>query len=159
MTFDDAFARLMGHEGGYSNNPADPGGETMWGVTARVARRQGYAGPMRDLPIDTAKQIARAEYWEPLRLDDLNASIRFDLFDACYNSGQTQAVRLLQRALGVKDDGILGPVTTAAAAQMDPGRLVARFNGWRLDFMNNLPTWPTFGRGWAQRIAENLKEA
>ena len=54
-SFDDAFDALIGNEGGYSNNPKDPGGETMWGITARVARAAGYTGPMRDLPRDTAK--------------------------------------------------------------------------------------------------------
>ena len=52
-SFDDAFKALIGSEGGYSFNPADPGGETMWGVTARVARASGYAGPMKDLPLET----------------------------------------------------------------------------------------------------------
>lgn len=159
MDFDAAFERLIGHEGGYSNNPADPGGETMYGITARVARRHGYTGPMRDLPLPLAKQIARAEYWDVVRADELPAGVRFDVFDTSYNSGQTQAVKLLQRALGVKADGQLGPLTLAAAAAMDPERLLARFNGWRLDFLNDLPTWPSFGRGWTQRVAENLKEA
>lgn len=159
MDFDAAFTRLLGHEGGYSNHPADPGGETMYGITARVARRHGYTGPMRDLPLPLAKQIAKLEYWDAMRADDLPEAVRFDVFDTCYNSGPDQTAKLLQRALRVKDDGRLGPVTLAAARAMDPERLAARFNGWRLDFLNDLPTWPSFGRGWTQRVADNLKEA
>jgi lysozyme family protein len=159
VNFDAAFERLLGHEGGYVNHPSDPGGETMYGVTARVARAHGYAGPMRDLPLSEAQRIARAAYWDAVKADELPAGVRFDVFDTAYNSGVTQAAKLLQRALGVKDDGQLGPVTLAAARAMDPERLVARFNGWRLDFLNDLPTWPSFGRGWTQRVAENLKEA
>lgn len=159
MNFDLAFDRLLGHEGGYSNHPTDPGGETMYGVTARVARAQGYTGAMRDLPLSEAKRIAKAAYWDAVRADELPAGVRFDVFDTAYNSGTGQAVKFLQRALGVKADGQLGPVTLAAAAAMDPERLQARFNGWRLDFLNDLPTWPAFGRGWTQRVADNLKEA
>mgnify|MGYP002715655281 FL=1 len=59
MNFDKAFDILMVHEGGYSNNPRDPGGETMWGITSQVARKHGYMGPMRDLPLTEAKRIAK----------------------------------------------------------------------------------------------------
>lgn len=159
MNFDTAFERLIGHEGGYSNNPADPGGETMFGVTARVARARGYAGNMRNLPLTEAERIAQAEYWDAIRADELPEAVRFDVFDTAYNSGVTQAIRFLQRALGLTVDGKLGAITITAAHAMEPGRLVARFNGHRLDFLNNLPAWPSFGRGWAQRIAENLMEA
>jgi lysozyme family protein len=159
MDFDTAFERLIGHEGGYSFHAADPGGETMWGVTRRVARANGYTGAMVDLPLSTAKDIARAEYWNSVRADELPASVRFDVFDAAYNSGPPQAIKFLQRALGVKDDGVLGPVTMASAQAMDGFRVMCRFNGARLDFLNDLPSWPSFGRGWAQRIAENLKGA
>ena len=159
MNFDQAFERLIGHEGGYSNHPSDPGGETMYGVTARVARKFGYSGEMRDLPLSLAKQIAKVEYWDAVRCDELPEVVRFDVFDTSYNSGRERARKLLQRALGVTVDGDIGPATMAAAARIEPWRLLARFNGWRLDFINDLPTWPSFGRGWTQRIAENLKEA
>ncbi|MCZ3110867.1 hypothetical protein NYZ20_18695, partial [Acinetobacter baumannii] len=71
MNFDQAFDALIGHEDGYSNNPADPGGETMWGVTLTVARASDYTGPMKDLPRDTAKAIYRAQYWDAVRADQL----------------------------------------------------------------------------------------
>lgn len=157
MDFNTAFDLLIGHEGGYSNHPNDPGRETMYGITARVARNNGYTGSMRDLPLSLAKDIARREYWTAVSADQMPASVRFDLFDTAYNSGTVQAIKLLQRALVVTDDGIVGPVTLNAARAMDPERLAARFNGWRLDFLNDLPTWPSFGRGWTQRVAENLK--
>lgn len=159
MTFDQAFERLIGHEGGYVNHPSDPGGETMYGITLRVARQNGYQGAMRDLPLSEAKRIAKVAYWDSCRADDLPPAVRFDVFDTAYNSGVDMSVKLLQRALGVKDDGDFGPKTLAAAQAMDPERLMARFNGWRLDFLNDLKTWPSFGRGWTQRVAENLKAA
>lgn len=156
MTFDEAFHALLGHEGGYSNHPSDPGGETMWGITARVARRHGYTGEMRDLPLELAKAIYRDDYWAPVRADELPPAIRFDVFDAAVNSGARTAVRWLQEAAGVRADGILGPVTLAAV-QADSAALLARFNGIRLSFMTDLATWPAFGRGWARRIASNLR--
>lgn len=158
MKFDEAFEKLIGHEGGYSNHPDDPGGETMHGVTAKVARANGYSGKMRDLPLALAKSIYRASYWDSVRADELPESVRFDVFDASVNSGPGQAVRFLQRATGVADDGRLGPQTMRAVKSIDPQLLDKRLNGYRLRFMCELKIWPSFGRGWASRIATNLIE-
>lgn len=158
MKFDEAFEKLIGHEGGYSNHPDDPGGETMFGVTAKVARANGYAGSMRDLPLVVAKSIYRASYWDTVRADDLPDAVRFDVFDCAVNSGPGQAIRFLQRATGVSDDGRMGPQTMRAVKAMDPQLLDKRLNGYRLRFMAQLNTWPSFGRGWAARIATNLIE-
>lgn len=156
MTFEEAFDLLLGHEGGYSNNPRDPGGETMWGVTIAVARENGYKGRMVDLPREKAKQIYRAKYWDAVHADKLPEAARFDLFDAAVNSGPDQAIRWLQRAARVADDGILGPITLAAVVQSGP-LIAARFNGERLMFMTHLSRWRDFGKGWARRIASNLQ--
>ncbi len=158
MKFDQSFDLLIGHEGGYSNNPVDPGGETMWGVTFRVARGWGYMGPMKDLPRDTAKEIYKAMYWDKVRASELPEAIRFDVFDAAVNSGVGQAIRFLQRATGTTDDGRLGPVTLRAVISMDPQLLDKRLNGYRLRYMTELKNWPPFARGWAARIATNLIE-
>lgn len=155
MNFDAAFDRLLGHEGGYSSHPDDPGGETMWGVTLKVARANGYTGPMRDLPRDTAKAIYRAQYWTPVRADELPDSVRFDVFDAAVNHGVSQSAKWLQRAVGAQPDGVIGAVTVGAARAAGP-MLAAHFNGQRLQFYTDLATWPTFGKGWARRVAANL---
>lgn len=153
-SFDDAFDALIGNEGGYSNNAADPGGETMWGVTARVARASGYAGAMRDLPRDTAKAIAKKLYWDPLRLDELDSRVAFQIFDANYNGGHP--VIWMQGAAGAKVDGLLGPATVAAVQAVDPLRFMLRWNALRLNYFTSLKTWSTFGKGWSKRIASNL---
>jgi len=158
MNFDQAFERLIGHEGGYSNHPDDPGAETMYGVTYNVARANGYTGAMIDLPLATAKVIYKKSYWDTVRADELPDAIRFDVFDASVNSGPGQAIRFLQRATGATDDGRLGPLTIRAVKAMDPQLLDKRLNGYRLRFMAELKTWPSFGRGWASRIATNLIE-
>lgn len=157
MNFDEAFDRLLGHEGEYSFHKDDPGGETMWGVTYRVARQYGFTGEMRYLPRDLAKQIYRDRYWNVVRADDMPAGLRFDLFDAAVNSGPKQAVKWLQQVLGVADDGIVGPMTLKAARESDAKGIAAAINGERLDLMTSLPTWGAFGKGWARRIASNLK--
>jgi lysozyme family protein len=153
-SFDDAFDALIGNEGGYSNNPKDPGAETMWGVTARVARAAGYTGPMRDLPRDTAKAIAKRLYWDPLQLDQFDTRVAFQIFDANYNGGHP--VIWMQGAAGAHVDGILGQQTIAAVQAIDPLRFMMRWNSLRLTYYTSLKTWLDFGRGWARRIASNL---
>lgn len=159
--FDVAFGDLLLNEGKFSDNPADPGGATMYGITERVARRHGYDGDMRDLPLPLAKDIARIEYWTPIRGDALPFELAFQVFDACYNSGSTQAVKWLQKALGVLPvDGIFAGYTAGAlAAAPDIDKVVLRFDAHRLKFMAGLSIWPEFGRGWANRIADNLLRA
>src|SRR5574337_1328 len=142
MNFDIAFSRTVGAEGGYVCNPADPGGETCWGVTVAVARANGYQGAMRDLPLETAHIIYQAQYWTPLRCNDLPPPLAFQVFDAAVNHGVKQASRWLQSAAVMHladQDGSVGPK--------------------RLAFYAGLPTWPAFGRDWARRVADNLNFA
>jgi lysozyme family protein len=157
VNFDRAFDILLGHEGGFVADSRDPGGATRWGVTQRVALQEGYTGDMRVFPVEMAKTIARKRYWDAVKADDLPEALRFSVFDAAYNSGPPQAIRWLQRALDVVDDGLMGPTTLAAANACDPVKTAAVMNGERLDFLTSLPTWGHFSRGWARRIASNLK--
>ncbi len=159
MNFDQAFDFLIGEEGGYSNNSRDPGGETMWGITRRVAIQEGYNGDMHYLSRETAKGIAQKRYWDVVKADDLPAVMRLPMFDASFNSGPTQAVKWLQRALDIVDDGNLGPMTLDAAKHADGLKTVVLFECERLDLMTSLPTWGAFSRGWARRILGNLKNA
>ncbi|KON79410.1 glycoside hydrolase family 108 protein [Azoarcus sp. PA01] len=158
MTFDEAFARVLSHEGGFSDHAADTGGATRWGITERVARAHGYHGLMRELPAEFARIIYRASYWDACQCDQLPGWLRMHVFDAAVNSGTAQAALWLQRAVGAHPDGIIGAKTIACARRADPGTAVARFNAHRLRFLAGLPTWPVFGRGWARRIAANLQE-
>lgn len=155
--FDQAFTELIFHEGSYSNNPLDPGGETNWGITAAVARDNGYVGSMKDMDQTAAKTIYARKYWLPA-FDQLPYPVAFQVFDATVNSGAGQAVRWLQRTVGTADDGNLGPITLAATKKADPLKLVLLFNAERLMFMTNLSAWDSFGKGWARRIAINLKK-
>lgn len=156
MNFDRAFEALLKREGDFSDHPADPGGATRYGITERMARRYGYRGDMRDLQIEMAKQIARAEYWDAVRADELPDAVRYDVFDGAYHSSPKQSIKWLQRAAGVKDDGDFGPKTMLALRFADPHLLSRRYNHHRLRFMTDLKGWEIFGRGWARRIADNL---
>ena len=157
MNFDTAFEQLLRHEGGFSDHPDDPGGATRFGVTEAVAREVGYRGDMRELPLELAKRIYLERYWKPVRADELPPGVRYALFDAAVNSGPRQAVKWLQRAAGVPDDGVLGPKTLAAAHALNADALRSKILAQRLKLMASLPTWPSFGRGWARRIADLME--
>lgn len=152
MDFEHSFIKLIGHEGGYSNNPKDPGGETKYGISKRA-----YPNiDIRNLTLDGAKRIYRLDYWDKCKCNDLPDSVRFDVFDAAVNSGVKQAILWLQGALNVSTDGIIGQQTIKSAQAMNGERLSMKYNGTRLLFMTKLSSWPTFSKGWARRIAENL---
>lgn len=155
MNFDKAFERLIGHEGGYVNDPRDPGGETKFGIS----KRSYPAEDIKALTLERAKAIYRRDFWGMAGCDAVPDAMKFDLFDMAVNSGPVTAIKTLQRSAGVTPDGLLGPITLQALNSTPAPRLVARFNGHRLDFMTDLKTWPVFGKGWAKRVASNLKEA
>lgn len=157
MNFDQAFDILLRHEGGFSDHAADPGGKTRFGITEAVAREVGYRGDMCELPLDLAKRIYKDRYWDAVRAEELPEAIRYAVFDAAVNSGPRQAIRWLQRAVGAKDDGIIGPQTLALVRDADPEQMVRRMLAQRLRFMAGLPNWPAFGRGWARRIADLME--
>lgn len=152
MNFDLAFDKLIGHEGGYTNNPADPGGETKWGISKRSYPSLDIAS----LSMDDAKVIYRRDFWDPAQIELMPDEIRFDVFDGAVNSGISQSIKWLQMAVQVDADGQVGTKTQTAWGQI-PGNLIhARYNGYRLQFMSSLVTWKDFGRGWANRVAKNL---
>jgi len=157
MNFDTAFDLLITHEGGFSNHPDDPSGATMYGVTEKVARAEGFTGSMRNFSLNDAKTIYRKNYWDACRCDQMPDTLRYSLFDAAVNSGAAQAIKWLQTAVSVKADGVIGPVTqqsvNVAPAQATRQKMI----GARLRFMTNLANWPSFSKGWARRIAAILE--
>ena len=157
MNFTTAFEKLLKHEGGYSDHKDDPGGKTRYGITEAVAREVGYRGNMRELPLDLAQRIYKDRYWDAVQAEHLPADIRYAVFDAAVNSGVAQAAKWLQRACGVKDDGVIGPQTIRAANALHPEGLKRKMLAQRLRFMATLANWPAFGRGWANRIADLLE--
>lgn len=153
--FDRAFAAVIGHEGGYVNDPNDPGQETKFGISKRAYPKEDIAA----LTLERAKELYRADYWDRLKADELPEWIALPLFDFAVNSGVYTATRALQRALGVKADGELGPQTRAAITAADRHDLVVSLHTERLLYLALLPTFKAFGRGWTKRVILTAIEA
>ena len=146
---------VLAAEGGYVNDPKDPGGETNWGIS----KRQYPDIEIGTLSIDRARIIYRFDYWDRIRADELPSVVRHAVFDAAVNSGVTAATKMLQRAAKANPDGKLGPVTMAAIAKVEPNALLRCFIKERLVFLCALPTFSAFGKGWVRRCAEALEAA
>jgi len=157
MNFDQAFEKLIGHEGGYTEGIGDPGGETRFGISKRAYPGEDIQG----MTLDRAKSIYRKDYWGPACCDVVPDGIKFDLFDMAVNSGVRAAVKTVQRAVGETPDGVLGARTLQAINSMPDTRLSARFNGYRMAYITAQPDawWQRFGRGLMNRIASNLQGA
>jgi len=153
MDFNVAFIRLLGHEGRYVNDPADPGGETNWGISKR-----SYPNvDIKNLMEEGAREIYLTDFWNRINADKLFDGVAYQLFDFAVNSGIETAVRYLQRAVGVADDGHWGPHSQAGVDARTESDLIMLLNAERLDFMTRLKNWPDASRGWARRIAGNLR--
>lgn len=161
--FDLAIRLLLRHEGGFVNNPKDPGGMTNLGVTKRSwEAHKGHSvteADMRALTPAAVQTFYKRRYWDAINGDDLPKGVDFCLFDTCVNSGPKRAVLLLQAVLGVTQDGVLGPATLKAVSLWPAKDLITQYSAARLSFMRSLPTWDTFGKGWKKRVYEVEDEA
>jgi lysozyme family protein len=156
-------ALVLRSEGGFVDHPADPGGATNYGITLATLSacrdRRCTKDDVRELTAEEAGEIYRSRYWDKARCDELPAGIDYAVFDAAVHSGPGRAVRMLQNALGVAPDGIVGPMTLAAARRCDPRAVIAAICDERLSMMRRLPGWAVFGRGWSRRVAEVRRTA
>ncbi|MFA5996183.1 MAG: glycoside hydrolase family 108 protein [Candidatus Paceibacterota bacterium] len=157
--FDASLTLVLKHEGGYSNHPRDPGGATMKGVIQRVYdgyRRSHGLIPrsVRMLGDAELRDIYRALYWDKICGDDLPGGIDYVVFDGAVNSGPAQSAKWLQRALGVNDDGVIGPLTLDRSDDVPAAHLVDAICDKRMGFLRALRTWSVFGTGWSRRVAD-----
>jgi lysozyme family protein len=156
--FDKALAAVLHHEGGFVNHPSDPGGMTNLGCT-KTTWEEWVGHPvdektMRALtPADVAPLYKR-KYWDKIKGDELPNGIDYACFDAAINSGPGRSVKWLQGCVGADMDGALGPKTLALVAAADQKELVEDYAKRRLSFLQDLPTFQTFGRGWSRRVIE-----
>lgn len=157
-SFDTALDHVLRHEGGWSDHPLDPGGATHRGITrATLARVRGRPVSKAELMALTDAETAviyRRLYWNAVAGDALPAGVDLAVFDCAVNSGPRRAALLLQQALGVSADGIVGRATLAAAERVAPAALIRDLQARRLAFLRRLPTFAVFGRGWSRRVAE-----
>ena len=122
-----------------------------------IAKRSYPTLDIKNLTRQAAIDIYRRDFWERVKGDKLPPAVSFQALDAAVNHGIGNSVRWLQRAAGVADDGVIGPATLAAVARKEPGDMVMLFNAERIEFYTKLTTWDSFGRGWARRVAGNLR--
>lgn len=165
--FNKAFERVIVHEGGFQKMRHDRGNWTSGkvGKGALKGTKFGLSAmsyPLLDienLTIEQAKAIYFEDWWLPLNMDRFHQSMQYQLFDAAINHGSYSAIRMMQRAAGVNDDGIIGPITLAAVNKMDINDLVMRFISQRIQVFVRVPTFARFGKGWMNRISKNLEFA
>lgn len=148
--FDGCMVELFRHEGGYVNHKQDPGGETNYGISKRSYPSLNIKG----LTKAAAKQIYKRDFWDKVRGDELPTGLDNVTFDPAVNSGPSRGVKWLQAALGVQQDGVIGPATLTAAKQADPYATVRKACSKRLAWLRGLGTFSTFGKGWSRRVAE-----
>ena len=161
--FKRCLAEVLKHEGGWANHPRDPGGATMKGVTFAVFRE--YKGrpvtkdELRNISDDDLEAIYRIGYWDKVRGNDLPAGVDLMVFDLAVNSGPARAVRFLQGAVGVTEDGLIGPKTLEAIKAVRAPEIVSSMEKRREAFFRSLSTFDTFGRGWLRRLREVTAKA
>jgi lysozyme family protein len=157
-TYDESLRRLLVHEGGYSNHPSDPGGPTNFGITIHDYRKyvkpDATAADVRAMTVAQAKAIYRGKYWNVMRCDELPAGIDYCLFDYAVNSGTGRAPKVLQRVLGAAVTGRMDDATVRLSHTRAAETLIAAVCDERLQFLQNLRTWPVFGKGWGRRVGE-----
>jgi lysozyme family protein len=155
-------AFIFSQEGGFSDNPADPGGATMDGVTLATYRRfipNATVDDLKAIPGFASMFILWLDYFRPVRGDDLPGGIDLMVADFGFNAGPRWSIALLQEAVGVDPDGDLGPVSMAAIAAADPVHLLSILHDAQMTYYRGLATFATFGDGWTRRTDARLVAA
>ena len=161
--WDKCFDAVLEHEGGYVNDPRDPGGRTNLGVTQRAweayLNRDVTETEMRTLTPSIVKTFYKTMYWDKIRGDDLPSGVDYAAYDLAVNSGVGRASKYLQQIAGVAADGVIGPKSLEAIKRCNPEQVVIALCDMRLNFLKRLPTFDTFGKGWSRRVAEVKEKA
>ena len=154
-SFDEIIEIVLEHEGGYVNDPDDPGGETNFGI----AKRSHPDVDIANLTKEGAKEIYKSEYWDKNKVESLPEQLRHIYFDMCVNQGRGRAVRIMQRAAnakgaGLKVDGGMGPVTIEAMKGLEIDRVRAYRVKYYADPVTKKPDLEKFYFGWFRRSLE-----
>lgn len=165
--FDVAFDRLIGHEGNFTDNPNDNGNWTggKKGVGILKGTKYGIAAntyphlDIKNLTLEDAKAIYHRDWWTKIKADQMPFAVVYQLWDFAINSGIETAVKRLQRVVKVGEDGSVGKITLAAINSMALNDVLILLSAERLEYMASLSSWSHFGKGWARRIALNLRYA
>lgn len=170
INFDVAFERVVGHEGKFQNHESDRGNWTsgiigqgeLKGTKFGIASHSYPDLDIKNLTLEQAKEIYYRDFWLPCKANEkytIDAPLIFQLFDASFHHGIRSAFKMLQRAVGVKDDGVMGSITYQAVVSQSLHDVLKRFLSQRIKFMVSLSSFKKFGKGWMLRIANNLEYA
>ena len=165
--FDIVIERVFKNEGAFQNDSRDRGNWTsgIIGVGKLNGSKYGISAmsyPTVDivnLTLAGAKEIYRKDWWDAMQMESFRPAMQYQMFDAAINHGMYQATKMLQRAAGSKDDGVIGSMTIGKVSKMDLNDMLMLFLAERLIFMTNIKIWGSFSKGWARRIAHNLQIA
>jgi len=156
--WEQCFALVLKNEGGYVDNNSDPGGATNLGCTK--ATWEAWVGhsvtkdDIKALMPNDVMPLYKAKYWDTIKGDDLPEGVDYAVFDFAINSGPSRAAKALQSVLGVNPDGKIGPATLDALEAANPRDIATSICEARLAFLQSLPTYGTFGKGWSRRVSE-----
>lgn len=164
LTFDVAFSRLINVEKGFTDDKADPGNWTSGrvGIGELKGTKFGIAAntypdlDIKNLTLEQAKAIYLRDWWMRIGADVIDGAIVYQMWDFAVNAGMSTAKRLLQRIVGVADDGQIGEHTLAAVKAIDIDDVLFRFNASKIRYYTSLAKWSDFGKGWMNRTADNL---
>jgi lysozyme family protein len=148
MNFKEAFEIVIGHEGGYVNDPNDLGGETKFGISKRAFPNED----IKNLTLEKAKNLYKANYWDKCNCELLPEAIRYPLFDYAVNAGVRSACVDLQSLLGVIADGVIGPKTIESCKKIKEKELAISLCCLRLSNYVKFKNWSIYGKGWTSRI-------
>jgi len=150
INFDTAFKNVIGHEGGYVNDPNDRGGETKYGIS-----KLAYPNvDIKSLTLEDAKRIYRKDYWNKLRADELPTEIREAAFNFAVNMGVKSVVKVIQKASNATVDGIIGSQTLKASEDLSLDRFLLFIMERYMNIIANRHQNANFARGWANRVMD-----
>jgi len=157
--YESALAHVLKSEGLWSDNPADPGGATMKGITFAVFKdwkRNPHLtkDDLKNISDQDVYDLYKQLYWDKVHGDDLPAGVDYAAFDAAVNMGVGRASKLLQEAVGVTADGVVGSGTLQAIQKANTRSILENFAAEKTAFYKSLSTFDTFGKGWLNRVAE-----
>lgn len=165
INFKKAYDKLIKHEGGFQNKWSDRGNWTsgIIGVGQRKGTNKGISAmsyphlDIRNLTDDKIMEIYHRDFWLKCGADRMSLIGGFQVFDLAVNSGVKRAAKLVQKTVGVKADGVVGPMTKTAIEKMDAEAFIAVLSGERILFLTSIRgMWNEWGRGWMKRVAHNL---
>ena len=160
-SFKECLDLVLKSEGGWVNNPNDPGGETNLGVTKAVWEEWVChpVNTMKNLTPDDVAPMYEQKYWRPCYGEVLPRGLDFIVFSMGVNAGTGRSVKLLQQSIGCVPDGIIGPATRSLICASNCATLINKFSEARRDYYRSLKTFPVFGHGWVARVDKEEQEA